>query len=60
MPDDRSQYRATVSACKILGFSTQEIETLWNVVGAILHLVSKFISYFNFNLLAIVKKYDIV
>ncbi|XKL60916.1 hypothetical protein PGB90_007973 [Kerria lacca] len=38
MPDDRSQYRATVSACKILGFSTQEIETLWNVVGAILHL----------------------
>lgn len=39
LPDDRSQYRATVSACKILGFSSQEIETLWNVVGAVLHLV---------------------
>uniref|UniRef100_A0A8D8Y3H0 Myosin-VIIa n=1 Tax=Cacopsylla melanoneura TaxID=428564 RepID=A0A8D8Y3H0_9HEMI len=35
---DRSNYRSTVSACKTLGFSQHEIDVLWNVVAAILHL----------------------
>ncbi|KAI5745228.1 hypothetical protein M8J76_009372 [Diaphorina citri] len=35
---DRSNYRSTVAACKTLGFSQPEIDVLWNVVAAILHL----------------------
>lgn len=35
---DRSNYRSTVAACKTLGFSQAEVDVLWNVVAAILHL----------------------
>lgn len=37
---DRSNYRSTVAACKTLGFSQAEVDVLWNVVAAILHMVS--------------------
>jgi myosin-1 len=39
--NDGSDYKATNSAFKTLGFSTSEIDTIWNIVAAILHLVSK-------------------
>lgn len=40
---DRANHRATVAACKTLGFTASEIDTLWRIVAAILHLVSTFI-----------------
>lgn len=36
---DRSNHRATVAACKTLGFNATEVDTLWRVVAAVLHLV---------------------
>ena len=39
--NDGSDYRATNAAFKTLGFSASEIDTVWNIVAAILHLVSK-------------------
>lgn len=38
---DRSNHRATVAACKTLGFNATEVDTLWRVVAAVLHLVIK-------------------
>ncbi|XP_024946360.1 myosin-IA isoform X2 [Cephus cinctus] len=35
---DRTDYKQVSSAMPILGFSQNEIQTLWSVVGAILHL----------------------
>ncbi|XP_073971326.1 unconventional myosin ID [Rhodnius prolixus] len=35
---DRANHRATVAACKTLGFTASEIDTLWRIVAAILHL----------------------
>uniref|UniRef100_A0A146M4P3 Myosin-IA n=1 Tax=Lygus hesperus TaxID=30085 RepID=A0A146M4P3_LYGHE len=35
---DRTNHRATIAACKTLGFTAAEIETLWKVVAAVLHL----------------------
>lgn len=39
--NDGSDHKATNSAFKTLGFSASEIDAVWNVVAAILHLVSK-------------------
>ena len=36
---DRANHRATVAACKTLGFNATEVDTLWRVVAAVLHLV---------------------
>jgi len=38
--NDGSDHRATNSAFKTLGFSNSEIDTVWSIVAAILHLVS--------------------
>ncbi|CAB0000988.1 unnamed protein product [Nesidiocoris tenuis] len=35
---DRTNHRATIAACKTLGFTAAEIDTLWRVVAAVLHL----------------------
>ncbi|XP_059470337.1 unconventional myosin ID [Neocloeon triangulifer] len=35
---DRTDYKATQSAFRILTFSDQEIDTIWRIVAAILHL----------------------
>ncbi|KAL1137847.1 hypothetical protein AAG570_009543 [Ranatra chinensis] len=35
---DRMNHRATIAACKTLGFTAAEIDTLWRVVAAVLHL----------------------
>nr|XP_018899154.1 PREDICTED: myosin-IA [Bemisia tabaci] len=35
---DRSNYSAMIAACRTLGFSQEEIHTLLQVVGAVLHL----------------------
>jgi myosin heavy subunit len=43
--NDGSDYKATNSAFKTLGFSTSEIETTWNIVAAILHLVRSSFRY---------------
>jgi hypothetical protein len=39
--NDGSDHKATNSAFRTLGFSASEIDTTWNIVAAILHLVSK-------------------
>ncbi|XP_046390857.1 unconventional myosin ID [Ischnura elegans] len=38
--DDRPNYRATVSAFKTLGFTQSQIDTIWRIVAAVLHLGS--------------------
>jgi len=38
--NDGSDHKATNSAFKTLGFSNSEIDTIWNIVAAILHLGS--------------------
>uniref|UniRef100_A0A1B6DEF2 Myosin motor domain-containing protein n=1 Tax=Clastoptera arizonana TaxID=38151 RepID=A0A1B6DEF2_9HEMI len=35
---DKSNHRLTVAACKTLGFNATEVDTLWRVVAAVLHL----------------------
>ncbi|XP_066998175.2 unconventional myosin ID [Anabrus simplex] len=35
---DRGEYKATLAACKILGFKPEETDTIWKIVAAILHL----------------------
>jgi len=37
---DKSDFQATLSACKTLGFSANDIKTIWKIVAAILQLVS--------------------
>lgn len=39
---DKSDYKVVHSAFKILGFSSENIEAIWKIVAAILHLVSLF------------------
>jgi len=43
--NDGSDHRATNAAFKTLGFSNSEIDTVWSIVAAILHLVSTDVSY---------------
>ncbi|XP_063236285.1 unconventional myosin ID [Bacillus rossius redtenbacheri] len=35
---DRTDYKATVSAFKVLGFTPDETNTIWKIVAAVLHL----------------------
>lgn len=37
---DRTDYKSTMAAFRTLDFSTAEVDTIWKIVGAILHLVS--------------------
>lgn len=37
---DKSDYKAVQSAFKTLGFTTEQVDAIWRVVAAILHLVS--------------------
>ncbi|XP_027837716.2 unconventional myosin ID isoform X1 [Aphis gossypii] len=37
-PADKSDFQATLSACKTLGFSATDIKTIWKIVAAILQL----------------------
>ena len=37
--DDKSEYNSVVGALKSSGFEAKAIDTLWNIVGAVLHLV---------------------
>jgi len=39
---DKSDFQATLSACKTLGFSVIDIKTTWKIVAAILQLVNRF------------------
>lgn len=57
--NDGSDYKATNSAFKTLGFSSSEISTVWNIVAAILHLVSKkfFQVYIEVEMLVLAKYY---
>ncbi|XP_014242236.1 myosin-IA [Cimex lectularius] len=36
--NDRMNHRTTIASCKTLGFTASEIDTLWRVVAAVLHL----------------------
>ncbi|XP_030384214.1 unconventional myosin ID [Scaptodrosophila lebanonensis] len=36
--NEKSDYKGTCNAFKTLGFSTDEVQTIWRTVGAILHL----------------------
>lgn len=38
MISDKNDYRLTVNALKALRFSAEEINTVWQVVAAVLHL----------------------
>ncbi|PVD30004.1 hypothetical protein C0Q70_09265 [Pomacea canaliculata] len=38
MIDDRGDYKSVVAALKNSGFDPKDIETLWNVIAAVLHL----------------------
>ena len=40
--DDKKDYRVVMDAMKALGFSFKYAETVWKIIGAILHLVSNF------------------
>ncbi|XP_075237510.1 unconventional myosin ID [Lycorma delicatula] len=35
---DRTSHKAVINACKTLGFSSHDIDTLWKIVAAVLHL----------------------
>lgn len=35
---EKSDYKGTNNAFKTLGFTTEEISTIWRIVAAILHL----------------------
>jgi len=37
---DKSDFQATLSACKTLGFSVLDVKTIWKIVAAVLQLVS--------------------
>lgn len=37
---DKSDFQATLNACKTLGFSVIDIKTIWKIVAAILQLVN--------------------
>lgn len=41
--DDRGDYKSVLGALKSSGFDPKHIDTLWNIVGAVLHLVSGFV-----------------
>jgi myosin-1 len=43
--NDGTDHRATNAAFKTLGFSNSEIDTVWSIVAAILHLVSTNVSH---------------
>lgn len=38
--EDRSDHKATISAFRTLGFADDEVDTVWRLVAAILHLVN--------------------
>lgn len=40
--DDRSNYKQVMEALQIVGFSNEEISTVWKIIAAILHLVRSF------------------
>ncbi|XP_050420077.1 unconventional myosin ID isoform X2 [Adelges cooleyi] len=46
-PADKSDFQATINACKTLRFSSADIKTIWNIVAAILQLGN--ISFFSEN-----------
>lgn len=35
---EKADYKSTNAAFKTLGFSTEEISTIWRIIAAILHL----------------------
>jgi len=39
--EDRADYRATVSAFRTLKFTESDTDTVWRILAAILHLVSR-------------------
>jgi len=43
--NDGTDHRATNTAFKTLGFSNSEIDAIWSIVAAILHLVSTNVSH---------------
>ena len=36
---DKSDYKTVISAMSTLGFTQNEVQTIWNVIAGILHLV---------------------
>lgn len=38
-PTDKSDYKTVTSAMSILGFTQNEMQTIWNIIAGILHLV---------------------
>lgn len=38
--DDKSDFRTVNNAMKAVGFSSDDINTIWKMVAAVLHLVS--------------------
>ena len=40
---DKTDYKAVSAAFKVLGFSTETVDSIWRTVAAILHLVRIFI-----------------
>jgi len=38
--DDKSDFRTVNNAMKAVGFSNDDIESIWKMVAAVLHLVS--------------------
>lgn len=53
--NDKTDYKAVMSAMSILGFTQMETKTIWNIVSGVLHLVNMFANnvifffYDNFN-----------
>ena len=43
LEEDRTNQRATLAASRTLGFTQHEIDTLYSIIAAILHLVSNLI-----------------
>ena len=47
---DKTDYKACQQAFKTLGFTPEQVDAIWRVVGAILHLVgSQILIYRKFN-----------
>ena len=45
--DDRGDFKSVMGALKSSGFSPKHIDTLWNIVGAVLHLVRRSLDCLN-------------
>jgi myosin heavy subunit len=54
--DDRGDFQSVMGALKSSGFAPKQIDTLWNIVGAVVHLVCILI----FFLLVIIRQQSIV